>query len=381
MAKVFNINAITERTKLASNGTGEISFTVTNTTNHPLRGRISVVPLQGTQSDWLSVEGEMEREFGAEGSHQFTIRIGVPRDKTPEGQYPFRIDAVSVANPQEDFTEGPQSWFEVPPPPPESKPFPWWIVAVAAMVLLVGGVVGYQILKDDAMPNLVGESFEEAKQTLITLGVSENSITNDSRLTNEISEFHKVIEQVPDKGEPLPSDEDSVILTIGEPAMPSLIGETYTKNLTTQFYTDYGIEIRKKGRSTNNQNEFGKVIGQKPHEGARLLVGDKKVGVIVYVGDAKTVTVPYVMGKSLDDAKAHIRANDLIVGTIKSESQSKHKNKKPGTIVRVDPSQGQKVKVNTKVNLVYIPSRRRRIDLIPTTQMHKINPKLLDTIN
>src|SRR5262249_52137890 len=47
-------------------------------------------------------------------------------------------DLVSVANPDEDFTEGPVVAFEVRPPAP--RKFPLWVPVVAAALLVAAGV-------------------------------------------------------------------------------------------------------------------------------------------------------------------------------------------------------------------------------------------------
>ena len=54
---------------------------------------------------------------------------------TKPGTYSVRCDAVAEENPDEDFTEGPSVSFEVAAEE-KKKGFPWWIVAVAAVVIL-----------------------------------------------------------------------------------------------------------------------------------------------------------------------------------------------------------------------------------------------------
>ena len=67
-------------------------------------------------------------------------------DGQPPGAYSFRLDAVSQAEPDEDFTEGPSVAFDVAPAPaPPKKKFPWWIVIVLGVLLLVVIIVFFAL--------------------------------------------------------------------------------------------------------------------------------------------------------------------------------------------------------------------------------------------
>jgi PKD repeat protein len=113
---------------------------VTNVKSFPARGRVRVAAQGSARDDWLQVQGDLERNFRADETHQFTVRAAIPNG-TPAGTYSFRLDVVNVANPQEDFTEGDTvavQWKPDAVEPP--RPFPWWLVAAA--VLLVVGVSG-----------------------------------------------------------------------------------------------------------------------------------------------------------------------------------------------------------------------------------------------
>lgn len=150
MAKVFAITASDDSVDLTS-GPAEVAFTVSNTSGGPIRGRARAMPLGSTQAEWLSVAGESERDFSKDGTHQFTVRIQAPPG-TARGRYSFRLDVVSVHNPDEDFAEGQSVAFRVPASQqPDPGPFPWWIVAVAAgVILLIGGIILWVVLSNGA---------------------------------------------------------------------------------------------------------------------------------------------------------------------------------------------------------------------------------------
>ena len=135
MNRIFAITAASERVTVGGDGRGEITFTVTNSSARPLRGQLRVRPLGSTRREWLSITGETERAFSPNATQQIVVKVATPPG-APAGKYQFRLDAISVINPDDDFTEGPTVDLEVKATEAPKKAFPWWIVAAAA-----GGVV------------------------------------------------------------------------------------------------------------------------------------------------------------------------------------------------------------------------------------------------
>src|SRR5687768_11514697 len=106
MNRVFAITAASDRVSMGGNGSGEITFTVTNSSARPLRGQLRVRPLGSTRGEWLSITGETERAFSPNATQQILVKVATPPG-VPAGKYQFRLDAISVINPDDDFTEGP----------------------------------------------------------------------------------------------------------------------------------------------------------------------------------------------------------------------------------------------------------------------------------
>ena len=133
----FTITAAGTRVNLDSSGAARAQFTVTNTTQQSLKGRLLTRPAAPASPDWFTIVGESLRDFGPDGAEQVVVQLAVPTG-SPAGAYSFRLDAVSQAEPDEDFTEGPSVAFDVaPPPPPPKKKFPWWLVIVLGVLLVV----------------------------------------------------------------------------------------------------------------------------------------------------------------------------------------------------------------------------------------------------
>lgn len=147
MPNPFSITTATDTVRLDAQGRGSTTYTVSNISRQLRRGRARLVPSAPGQASWLSVDGEAERNFTADGTHQYTVRVAVPPG-VPPGRSTFGLDVISVENPDEEWSQGPRVGFEVAPSQPAKKPFPWWIVAVVLAVLLVGGLVLWLVLKN-----------------------------------------------------------------------------------------------------------------------------------------------------------------------------------------------------------------------------------------
>ena len=169
MPNPFSITAATETVRLDAQGRGSNTFTVSNISGRSRRGRARLIPAEPGQASWLSLDGEAERDFTADGTHQYTVRIAVPPG-TPAGRHTFGLDVVSVENPDEEWSQGPKVAFEVPATAPPKKPFPWWIIAVILGLLLVGSLVVWLLTRDKEEPvpekgGLLAECRQEADCT------------------------------------------------------------------------------------------------------------------------------------------------------------------------------------------------------------------------
>ena len=139
MANPFAITAASNSVSLRSDRTGQAAFTVFNASGRPIRGRARIVAEDPATEPWLSLVGDAERAFGIAGTQQFVVQIEAP-PTAPAGDMRFRLDMVDVENPDENYSRGPTVTFQVPEPVAASKPFPWWIVAVVAGVIILIGV-------------------------------------------------------------------------------------------------------------------------------------------------------------------------------------------------------------------------------------------------
>src|ERR1041385_5049004 len=137
MAGPFTITTQTPTVPLNSQRQGQASYSVTNTSGQPIRGRGRLVTVGQTLSDWLTPVGDLERDFAVGETQTYALQIQVPAVATA-GDYVLRLDMVGVTNPDELFSEGPTATFTViagPPPPPP-------VIKGGYLIVVVGGLVG-----------------------------------------------------------------------------------------------------------------------------------------------------------------------------------------------------------------------------------------------
>ena len=164
--------------------TGSATYVITNKTGATLAGRLGVLIAGGTegggatadaasrsratwselepgrmqagaaQEAWFTIEGERERDFPAGQSQNGTVAIRIPAG-TPAGEYRFRLRAVAVNDPDNDFTVSPVATVTVADAPVVApKKFPWWILGVLVALLVVGGIAAYFLTRPPGAPEV-----------------------------------------------------------------------------------------------------------------------------------------------------------------------------------------------------------------------------------
>lgn len=171
MARAFAITTASDHVTLDAQGHGEVTYTISNTTTRPLRAWPTIKGLGSIDEGWLSVVGGGERSFSPGESHQFVVKIKAPAD-APTGKYSFRLNVISGSRDVEDESiEGPAAFFEIKPAPVPTPGggFPWWMVAVAGVIVLVGALAIVLLMRPRtvAVPELVGMQLNAATNLLV----------------------------------------------------------------------------------------------------------------------------------------------------------------------------------------------------------------------
>lgn len=159
MPRAFDITATTSSVQLDGSGQGEVSFTVSNKLGMGVHVRATVEPAGSARAEWVSFPDGMERDLSPDGTAVLPVRISVPPGMPP-GSYSFGLVVANVSNPDEHYDRGPSVAFTVAMAPvPVKKPFPWWIVALAAgVVIIVGGVVAILSSRGDKEAPVLGRT-------------------------------------------------------------------------------------------------------------------------------------------------------------------------------------------------------------------------------
>src|SRR5262245_18754701 len=309
MNRVFAITAANETARLDKEGTGEAAYAVTNTTTRPIRGELRVKPLDSTKADWLSVAGETERDFSPNATQQVAVKISVPAG-TPAGKYSFRLDAISVAKPDDHYAEGPTVAIEVRASEKINPPFPWWIVIVAAVIVVAGGVTAWVLLKPKMVdvPNVLTKTITEAEGVAADRGF--NVVVERKEDRNATDE--RVIAQDPSEGQAKKGSD--LKLTVTVPVPPLKLDNYFGKNVkeVREFLESKYRVVNVQNRETDSEPQ-GKILGQQPGEGTMLKVDDTVTLTIAV--PLTPFPMPQVanVGKSVWTAKNELEAKGLKV--------------------------------------------------------------------
>jgi serine/threonine-protein kinase len=343
--RIFAITAARETVTLNNEGRAEVSFTVSNTGPKSIAGRAKFVPLGSAKAAWLSLEGEQERNFAKAEAHQLTVHIAVPPG-TAVGKYSFRLNIISVENPDDEFTEGPSVSFEVKELTVAQAParkFPWWIVAVAAVVVLGAGIMTWLLIPQKVtMPDVVGRPYKEAVNDL-------NAVKLKPTAEEKVSGTQKpgiVIEQNP-KAKEVVRVGSEVKLVVEVPpatvAVPQAVGQPVSK--AKDLFKDKDLAYEEAGERITGKFSAGVVVEQNPPEGTNVPPGTK-VAVIV---EAESVEVPDVIGVPADKVGSKFEGKKLQYYVIGQRIITGKVD--VGSIAHQSPEKGQRVRPGTRVEL------------------------------
>ena len=359
MADVFAITTAAEdNIKINENGPTVITFTATNKTDKPIRGVAKIKPLDNTQSEWLKIEGETERDFPSNGTQQYTVNFNKPAsEETEETQsFPFRLDVISSANPDEDFTEGPTVNIETPEKKDDKKkPFPIWIPIVAGVLLfvLIGSVVGYLLMRDSErkpvaenviVPDLYRKNIKDAEKELTSLGLK--TIKYHRKLKDIESDI--VIEQEPPKDTEVEANSTVTLMIstkrgLGRVRVPKVSGLTLNK--AKAKLESKGLKVEQVFISSPT-NATDVVLSQTPDSNQEVESGT----IIKLTFPKKRVRVPNLSNMTFEDAKTDLNALGLTV----TRQDNIQNGKTVGTVYDQDPRRNARLESGSNVKLYVV---------------------------
>jgi hypothetical protein len=269
MARAFAITTASDHVTLDAQGHGEVTYTISNTTTRPLRAWPTIKGLGSMDESWLQVVGGGERSFSPGESHQFVVKIKAPAD-APTGKYSFRLNVISGSrNVEDESIEGPAASFEVKPAPiPASGGgFPWWLVAVTGVIVLVGALAIVLLIRPKTVPvpDLVGMQLNAATNLLVATNLGFN-IHLEVTGTNPAM---TVYAQDPEAGGRIKPGTNSIVTLQVERETATVRVPNVSRNLTLQAAIN---QLQKAGlnvgqinqRIVTNTNSLDRVMDQDP---------------------------------------------------------------------------------------------------------------------
>jgi len=248
------------------------------------------------------------------------------------------------------------------------------IIAGAVVVLALIGFVVYQVFlsgpatpKQVAVPaSVVGQTVQDAKNSLITLGFTVGKITT---ATSPADQKDKVQATDPPVGT-LAQERSIVNLTVGSgppsSPVPTLIGKTVDQ--ATAALAPYSLTVgaQTKGE-TDDPSLVGKIIDSTPKAGDPAAGGS---AVAVTIGTAPVnVTVPEVTGQDVDTATQTLKGKGFKVQTSQVDGGGQ-----PGSVLSSDPAANTQAKKGSTVTL-QVSNGNQAGQVPPTTGMSESDAK------
>ncbi|WP_290864125.1 hypothetical protein [Hamadaea sp.] len=196
MTTEWAVVPLAEQFTLNAENTGELKFSVTNPGAVADTVVFDVVPGDGADRSWFSVD-EPQRRVGPNESVEFLVKL-----KVPAGTPPARADVVGLAYsantaPEESSRTSGRVAFEWKP---KEKPKPiWpWIAAAVALVLLVGSVVTWLLVSNKGKPVVLPSTSPSAASPApvppINLTFEAENLVSTAQLSRKVGSTAVVVQ-------------------------------------------------------------------------------------------------------------------------------------------------------------------------------------------
>jgi PASTA domain len=304
----FTITTPSQTVRVSENGRADVIFNVANTSGVPARAMARVVATGGgLTAEWLSLAGESERDYAANGTQQLAVAVQIPPD-VHEGSYAFRLDVISARKSGEERAESPIVTLAVPArsaPAPKKKSYAW--IAVAALVfVLVAGVGTFLWLRGGADEAPQAAPVAAAAATPVTVSTTETTPTTETApaATPAPTATTTASEPAAASAEPKPTKIRPKI-TVSALPVPNVVGmhvETAEKRLR-------GVKFKTTRQMVKDSSLPGLTVkAQHPPQSTILKVGELVMLDVVI----EKVTVPNVKGMKWKEARQVIESVGLV---------------------------------------------------------------------
>jgi serine/threonine-protein kinase len=219
----------------------------------------------------------------------------------------------------------------------------WWLWGLLAVLLIAGAIAAALLLAGEdtkPVPEVVGADISTAVTTIRNAGfrpVVERARNDAPKDT--------VIAQDPEPTTQLEQGEEVAITVSDGPGLKGVPNvEGLPRREARERLVEAGFKVREQ-REPSDDVEKGRVVRTVPTIGAQVEVGST-VTLVVSSGPEQ-VTVPDVVGSTLDDARAELERAGLNVDVAREETDESE----PDTVLRQDPAGDTEVDEGSTVTL------------------------------
>lgn len=224
------------------------------------------------------------------------------------------------------------------------------LLAVAAVLVLVGAIlIGKWVFDGDtasnsqvAVPNVVGETESSARDLLGNVDLTIGKVTKQEC---EDQSKGKICSQTPDSKTKVDKNTTvDIVVSTGAPkvTVPDMEGLPYEK--AKSDLEDKGFDVQQKTEESDRNP--GVVISQDPEAGTEQEKGSTIT--LTVAKEKEQSTVPDVLGKTCDEAKAQMEANDLSGNCQEVDTQDPNQ---VGKVISTSPSAGSEVDKDSTVTI------------------------------
>ncbi|GAA3570600.1 Stk1 family PASTA domain-containing Ser/Thr kinase [Streptomyces osmaniensis] len=224
------------------------------------------------------------------------------------------------------------------------------LLAVAAVLVLVGAIlIGKWVFDGDtasnsqvAVPNVVGETESSARDLLGNVDLTIGKVTKQEC---EDQSKGKICSQTPDSKTKVDKNTTvDIVVSTGAPkvSVPDVEGLPYEK--AKSDLEDKGFDVQQKTEESDRNP--GVVISQDPEGGTEQEKGSTIT--LTVAKEKEQSTVPDVLGKTCDEAKAQMEANDLSGNCQEVDTQDPNQ---VGKVISTSPTAGSAVDKDSTVTI------------------------------
>jgi serine/threonine-protein kinase len=227
---------------------------------------------------------------------------------------------------------------------PAKKRSAWpWVLLVLALIAVAIGAFWYLNRGDIAVPDLTGQTLEEATTTLTDAQLAVGTVSYNENYPDGVAEG-TIFDQSPEQGKMVDASSTVDVTIAGSELIeiPDLTGMTEAEAVVA--IKDSGFELGSTEEDFNADVDAGKVYDQAPKAGEEAPAATP---VTIYVSKGvETVNVPNVVGMTESQAVAALEAAGL-----KSSSEQAFSDRPAGEVTAQNPAAGVVVDAGATIQL------------------------------